>query len=156
MNKIFTIIFVAVLVIWVNPANGQIPNGKSMPPMDRGSIQAKKNAFITAELGLTPEEAAEFIPLSQELEARKFEMNQRCKKLSRELKHKRNISNDDYDKVIKLCLDINIQEAQLEKEYYDKFREILSPEKLYKYRSAELKFARSIFAPDRKNSKRND
>lgn len=44
-----------------------------------------------------------------------------------------------------------MKEAALEKEYYEKFKKILSPEKLYKYRRAEYKFARSFMkGPDDK------
>lgn len=147
-NFIFSI-FAVFLTAAINPANGQVPQGKAQHS-NRKEIQAKKNAFITAELGLTPEEAAAFIPLSEELEKKKFETNLQCRKLSRGLKHKSNISNDDYEKVIQVCLDVKMKEAQLEKDYYEKFSKILSPEKLYKYRAAELKFARSLFGSKKK------
>ena len=43
------------------------------------------------------------------------------------------------------------KEFSNEKEYYEKFKKILSPEKLYKYRRAEYKFARSFMkGPDDK------
>ena len=41
-----------------------------------------------------------------------------------------------------------MKEAELEKEYYNKFRKVLSPEKLYRYKNAEMKFAR-IFMKER-------
>ncbi len=154
MNKIISSIFAVVLIGIINPAFGQTQNQEGQNPLTkREAIQAQKNAFITAELKLTPEEAAAFIPLSEELEKKKFEANQQCRKLSRELKHKSNLSDSDYDKVIQVCLDVKVEEAQLEKEYYEKFRKILTPEKLYKYRSAELKFAKSIFSPRLKKDK---
>ena len=44
-----------------------------------------------------------------------------------------------------------MNEAALEKEYSETFKKILSPEKLYKYRRAEYKFARSFMkGPDDK------
>ena len=154
MNKIISSIFAVVLIGIINPAFGQTQNQEGQNPLTkREAIQAQKNAFITAELKLTPEEAAAFIPLSEELEKKKFEANQQCRKLSRELKHKSNLSDSDYDKVIQVCLDVKVEEAQLEKEYYEKFRKILTPEKLYKHRSAELKFAKSIFSPRLKKDK---
>lgn len=149
VNKYIFSIFAMSLIGTINPASGQVPQGKTLH-VDRETIQTQKNAFITAELGLTPEEAAAFIPLSEELEKKKFEMNQQCRKLSRGLKHKSNLSDEDYTKVIQVCLDVKMQEAQLEKDYYTKFSEILSPEKLYKYRAAELKFARSLFGSKKK------
>lgn len=56
----------------------------------------------------------------------------------------KNPTDADYAKAVNSNLDTKIQEAQLEKEYYEKFRKILSPEKLYKYQMAESQFARSF------------
>ena len=40
---------------------------KEQRHFDREAFEARRNAFITAEVGLTPEEAAQFIPLCNEL-----------------------------------------------------------------------------------------
>ena len=56
MNKIFFITFVACSVVFSFSAHAQ--SGKQHRNFDREAFFAKKNAFITAEMGLTPEEAA--------------------------------------------------------------------------------------------------
>ena len=43
--------------------------------------------------------------------------------------------------------------AQLEKEYFERFKKILSPEKVYKYRNAEYKFVRNFMKSGRDNKK---
>ena len=117
---------------------------------------AKKNAFITAEMGLTPEEAASFIPLCNELQEKMFEAGRECHKLSKDLKHNENATDADYLKVIDECVSVNMRQAQLEKEYYEKFKKILSPKKLYRYKRAEGKFAREFMrgGDDRKEENR--
>ena len=66
MNKIFFITFVACsMVLSLNVyAQGE----KKHPHFDKAAFLAQRGAFITAEMGLTPEEAAAFIPLCNELE----------------------------------------------------------------------------------------
>ena len=58
--------------------------------------------------------------------------------------------------VIDECVSVNMRQAQLEKEYYEKFKKILSPKKLYRYKRAEGKFAREFMrgGDDRKEENR--
>ena len=72
MNKIFFITFVAISVLLSFNATAQ--EKKEQRHFDREAFEARRNAFITAEVGLTPEEAAQFIPLCNELRQKKFEV----------------------------------------------------------------------------------
>ncbi len=140
MRKIFLVTFVAISVLLPITLSAQQNNpGRAF---DREAFIAKRNAFITSEMGLTPEEAALFIPLCNELRQKKFEVGNDCRKLSRELDKRKNITDAEYLKTIDECLEVGVKEAELEKEYYAQFKKILPPAKLYKYRVAEFKFAR--------------
>lgn len=154
MRKIFFITFVTFSVLLCFDASAQ--SGKEHKHFDREAFEAKRNAYITAEVGLTPEEAAQFIPLSNELRQKLFEVGRDCRRLSREVRYKENATDAEYSKVVDDCLEVNFKEAQLEKEYYEKFKKILSPEKLYKYRNAEYKFARSFMKGDRDNNSKEE
>ena len=147
MNKIFFITFVACSVVFSFSAHAQ--SGKQHRNFDREAFFAKKNAFITAE-------AASFIPLCNELQEKMFEAGRECRKLSKDLKHNENATDADYLKVIDECVSVNMRQAQLEKEYYEKFKKILSPKKLYRYKRAEGKFAREFMrgGDDRKEENR--
>ncbi len=146
MSKLFLMVFMAVSVLFSSEAMAQ--GGKGKPHFDKEAFQAEKNAFITAEVGLTPEEAAAFIPLCNEMHEKMFEAGRTCRHLSKELKHKDSPTADDYAKANDACIEAKMKEAALEKEYYEKFKAILSPEKLYKYRCAEYKFARKFMKRD--------
>lgn len=113
MNKIFFITFVAISVLLSFNATAQ--EKKEQRHFDREAFEARRSAFITAEVGLTPEEAAQFIPLCNELRQKKFEVGREYRKLSKEIRHKENPTDADYNKVIDECLDVEIKEAQLEK-----------------------------------------
>lgn len=153
MGKIFFITFVAVSVLFSSKVLAQ-GDKQQHRHFDKEAFMAKRNAFITAEVGLTPEEAQVFIPLCNELQQKMFEVGRECRKLSRELKSKDSPTEADYSKTNDECTGVKLKEAALEKEYYEKFKKILSAEKLYKYRRAEYKFARNFMkAPGPDNKK---
>ena len=139
MNKIFIITFAALMAV---STFGFAQDKRDA--FDKESSLSKRKEFFTSELGLTPREVEQFIPLVEELEQKKFEANQRCRKLTREMKQKSNPTESDYLYVIDECLKMGLREAELEKEYYEKFKKVLSPEKLYRYKEAEIKFVREF------------
>ena len=142
MKRIIIITFAMFSILFSVAASAQ--GSRSGRPFDRESFEARQNAYITAQVGLTPEEAAAFIPLCNELRQKKFEIGRSGRRFSKEINSMKNPTDADYAKAVNSNLDTKIQEAQLEKEYYEKFRKILSPEKLYKYQMAESQFARSF------------
>lgn len=141
MNKIFFSIFVAFSVLYSVEVLAQ-DRKNDRKHFDKEAFEARRNAFITAEVGLTPEEAAEFIPLCDELRKRKFEAGRESRKLSKGLRKKENPTVAEYEEAVEKSLEAEVEEARLEKEYYAKFKQILSAEKIYKYRDAEMKFYR--------------
>jgi hypothetical protein len=150
MGKIFIIIFEALMTTLFLP--GVYAQDKPDGHFNRESFLVRRNAFITMELSLTPKEVEGFLPLLEELEQRKYEAGQKCRAFSKEVKQKKNPNNTDYLKTIDECIEVGIKEAELEKAYYEKFKKILSPEKLYKYKEVEYRFAREFV----KNSGRPD
>ena len=150
MNKIFVFIFVSLLVLSPKGVDAQ-ERGRPEGNFDREAFLVKRSAFITAELSLTPQEATVFVPLCEELQQKKYEAGFKCRKLSKEIRSKKNPANIDYTQAMDECLNAGIKEATLEKEYYEKFKKILSPEKLYRYRYAEQKFAREFIRDARRS-----
>ncbi|MDH6306075.1 hypothetical protein M2459_002781 [Parabacteroides sp. PF5-5] len=153
-NQIFILTFVAVMILSPLGIDAQ-EKGRPERQFDKEVFLAKKRAFITAELSLTPEEAADFMPLCEELQQKKFEAGHKCRKISKEMKSKTSPTDVEYVQVIDECLNVGLKEAELEKEYYEKFKKILPPAKLYKYRDAEFKFAREFMRGSREKRNNN-
>jgi hypothetical protein len=128
-------------------------------------FRTKRVAYITERVNFTPEEAEVFWPLANELQEKKFKLNkplrearkegqknEKSQKVSKEEKKKSRLSRKalteaDYLKLIDIDADIRLKEAQLNKEYLEKFKKILSAEKIFKYQKAEEEFMRQIFSP---------
>lgn len=152
MNRIFIITF-ATISMMISLVTYAQKDNQERKHFNREAFLAKRNAFITAEVGLTPEEAEKFIPLCNELQEKKFELGRECRKLSREMYKKKNPTDAEYTKVVDDFLNLRIEEAKLDKEYFEKFKKILSPQKLFKYQLAEGKFARSFMRGGPKDNK---
>ncbi len=142
MNKIFLITFATLLLMM--PFCTYAQGGRQHGNFDRNAFIAKRNAFITSEVGLTSEEATAFIPLINELQQKMFDIGHEYRQMSRSLKQKADASDAEYTRTVEAGLNAELKQAQLQKEYYEKFKKILSPKKIYLYKRAELKFAREF------------
>ena len=63
-------------------------------------FKQKRAAFLKQELDLTPAEAARFIPLSEELMEKKFELNREAREKARAIRNRSNVSDAEYEQVI--------------------------------------------------------
>lgn len=136
---LFMLIMVAVTGIFLT-VMAQDDKGK----FDREVFMAKRNAYITASAGLTADEAAAFIPIENEMQRKKFEIGRDCRKLARKSRSKEGLTEEEQQKLVDCTTETRLKEAKLEKEYYEKFKHILSMEKLYKYQEAEARFMREF------------
>lgn len=136
---LFILIMVAVTGIFLT-VMAQDDKGK----FDREVFMAKRNAYITASAGLTADEAAAFIPIENEMQRKKFEIGRDCRKLARRSRSKEGLTEEEQQKLVDCTTETRLKEAKLEKEYYEKFKHILSMEKLYKYQEAEARFMREF------------
>lgn len=118
-------------------ANAQ--NGKKSR-FDIEAMKKEKAEFLTQEMKLSPEEIKSFLPLEAEFMQKKFEVNRDVRRETRELKKKENKTDADYKRITELNLHLEQKESELMIEYYKKFGNVLSPQKIELYRNADLKF----------------
>jgi Spy/CpxP family protein refolding chaperone len=136
--------FVSIVLLSFSVEAWVQPEGK---PKDRKhfgkeEFDAKFDTFIVAELGLSPEEEAAFLPLCDEYRQKKFEAGRDCRRSLRELRKEDSSEDSRYSQVIDCCVEADLKVAQLSKVYYERFKKILPPAKLFRYREAEQKFIR--------------
>ena len=150
MEKIrFFLVSLSALLIMllVNPA----AFGKSHKCLQDGGrfekedFIAKRNAFITEKVALTAEEIEAFIPLDNELMHKKFEIGRECRSVERELRDKKEKSEAECNKLLKCREEVKEKRDRMDKEYLEKFKKILSSEKILKYQSADREFFEDYF-----------
>jgi hypothetical protein len=137
---IFLLFFLAIGSVLIY---GQAQENRP-PKFNLEEFKQKRSEFLEKEIGLTPEEAKVFIPLSNELMRKKFELNKSIIEKNRSLMKKTSIPDSEYEKIVDETFEVRLKEIKLEKEYYEKFKAVLSPEKIYKYQQAEMKLARNM------------
>ena len=148
MKTLLPLLLVLLLATLAPTATAQ----KQRKHFDREAFIARRNAYITAEAGLTADEAAAFIPLENELQRRKMEVGRECRKLARKNRSHQGLTDRERRELSDCLTETRLKEAQLEKEYIERFKKILSVEKLSKYQQAEAEFLRKFL----QNRKRDD
>ena len=131
------------------PTPSAAQKGDPQKHIDREAFFARRNAYITAEAGLTADEAAAFIPLENELQRRKYEIGRACRRLARLARTQQSLTDRERRELSDCLTGTRMEEARLEKEYFERFKKILSVEKLSKYREAEAEFLRKFLQDNR-------
>jgi hypothetical protein len=104
-------------------------------------IRAEKVAFLTTELQLTPGEAQKFWPVYNEFENKRFEIHMKRRHMERETMN--NLDGLDDEKLKNISFEfISLfqKEADLMKEYNQKFLTVLPTKKVVKFYDVENDF----------------
>ena len=106
-------------------------------------FRCKQQIYMTEKAGLTSEEAEKFFPIYFELQDKKKALN---KQRWAEAKQGRNpgTTEEEYNTIINQFLDTETDILDLKKEYIEKFRKVLSNQKIYMIYWAEIKFNRNM------------
>jgi hypothetical protein len=103
--------------------------------------EKRKMEYIQKEAGLTKEEANRYFPLYNDLSKKKFELHKQHRdKVEKMKQSNKNMSNEEYRQLLENDVEVKLKEAELDKQYSEKFEKTLSPEKLYRAQQAERKF----------------
>lgn len=124
---------------------------------DFEKFKAKKVAFITEAINLTPAEAEKFWPVYNEFEKKKFSIMQERRDLENGLKEKiEDLSDEKYIELSKKMVSFQKSEGDLIIEYNDKFLKILSPKKVVQLYVAEMEFKGFLLREYKKGEQHHD
>lgn len=140
MKKTFfasLLLFLAVLTVSAQEQQNKRPH------FSPEEFQAKQKTYITEKAGLTPEEAEAFFPLFFELQKKKFELERNARKDFRKQRGEKMTEEECRDFVYKMA-DTKVEIAKLEREYTEKYLEVLPPCKLRRVQHAEGMFQRDL------------
>jgi hypothetical protein len=147
MKKIVLLALFSLLTLGFN-AQGQAKNDDVRKQWWE-DFKAKRAAFLTEKIGLTPDEAQKFWPLYNAYDEKKgqllFQMRGQLYRPKKDAQ--------DYAKANLDYINLKIQDAHLEKLYYEKFKTFLGPEKLNRYYRALEDLARGLMNDLKKGSK---
>ena len=124
IQRLTTLLFILCLTLSVQ--------AQKKPGFSKEEFRAKQEAYLTQKAELTPEEAGKFFPIYFELQDRKKAINDKAWQKARKGKSP-NTTDAEYEESDKLDI-----------EYLNRFKKILSPQKLFKLQRAEVKFHRDL------------
>lgn len=145
---IFTTIIVALLLTNVTIVAQQ----SQTPDRDRVIAELKpyKHKFFTKELSLSKEQASEFLPLYDSMDAAVQAISEETRELERQIIAKTEASDTEKEAVARAIFEEKVKEGNIELEYFEKFRAILSPEQLLRLKSVERQFNQRLIRHHRK------
>lgn len=104
-----------------------------------------KHNFLIRELDLTREQQKEFFPIYDELEEKISDMNSETRELERKISENlENASDLELEKATEAIYELKIKEGETEKEYAEKFKDILTKKQLFLLKGAERNFSREL------------
>jgi hypothetical protein len=125
--------------------------------MNMEEFEKRKREFVKEAVGLTQEEADKYFPLSSELARRQLELYRNHRERAEQMKEGDDaMTDEEYRILLENDVELRQQQAALEKKFNEKFKEVLSPERLYNARQAERAFMQRELANFRANREREE
>jgi hypothetical protein len=127
---------------------------EDLDPDKRERLEALKVAYLTKELDLTPQEAQQFWPLYNEMEAKMkaIRKQRRDNRLDTKANHE-SLSDQELSAAVDRELAFEQQELDLKKQYNERFKKILPIKKVAKLHAAEHGFRKELLHRAKDRSK---
>jgi Spy/CpxP family protein refolding chaperone len=130
----------SVTLVSAQPAGNREPSKE-----DLDNFMAKKVAFFTEKLQLTPAEAQVFWPIYNQSEKESWEAQRKRREIEMKVQMEtRNLSDKEIIDLTKQMVETYKAEAMVTEKYNKKFLEILPPKKVLKLYQAENQFRMSM------------
>ena len=110
-------------------------------------FQQMKLDYIVKEMGLSQSEVEKFAPIYKELIKDRSALYAKYRangKIKREMREGKEVADTTMQRVSRDDAQLQIEDAQLEQEYQQKFETILTPQQVCSWRDAEKKFRSDV------------
>lgn len=112
-------------------------------PKVKERIQAARIAYITDQLGLTPEEAEKFWPIYREFSEKRQNLQKQYREMKRNPDPNKTTEENEKD-LVDVGFKLKQQELDLEKDYSGRLLKVISAQKLRSLPEAEKRFRQMI------------
>jgi hypothetical protein len=142
-NLINIIIFIMALLPSIAWAQEEEDLPQTPDPKVKEKIQAARVAYLTDQLGLTPEEAEKFWPVYREFSERRQELKKQYREAKKNPDPKKSVDENERN-LVDLQLKLKQQEVDLERDYSGRLLKVISAQKLRELPEAEHRFRQMI------------
>lgn len=103
-----------------------------------------KHKMLIEEVGLTPTQQEQFMPLYEAMEREIYATNRDARALAASVEKKKAPSDSEYAQAAEALSRVKVREGEIESKYFEKFSKILSKRQLFLLKQAENKFTRTM------------
>lgn len=138
MKRFFTIVIISLVSLTAS-AQRQRPSFEQ--------FQQMKLDYIVKEMGLSQAEIEKFAPLYKDLIKDRSALYAKYHgnvKIKRDMRQGKEVADTTMQRISRDDAQLQIEDAQLEQEYQQKFETILTPQQVYSWRDAEKKFRSEV------------
>ncbi len=116
----------------------------------RSEIRSYKHEFLARELEMSREQQREFFTVYDEMDDAVDRNNFDTRELERKVSQKADASEVEIEAAARAVFSQKSAEGEVEKQYFDRFRQILSGKQLLRLRKAERKFTQRLMRHHRR------
>lgn len=107
-------------------------------------LKPYRHEFLVKELHLSKEQSRDFMPLYDKMEDEIQRISDETRDLEKRVRETSDCSETEMEAASRALFEEKEKTGKVEIEYYEKFKEILSPEQLFNLKQAERKFNQSL------------
>lgn len=147
MKHLLIIFFLAAAGLMQVSAQQPTESDPEMPLREEfyKELRDYKHRFMARELDLSREQQTRFFSLYDRMEDETNKLNSETREMERRVYDEPDgVTDIEYDNAINSLFNLKIREGEIEKEYMEKFRAILSRRQLFMLKSAERNFNRDL------------
>ena len=112
-------------------------------------FQKTKLEFIVKEMGLSDTEIDKFSPIYKEMSSERIALYAKYRdntRIKRAMHNGEQVADTTMQRISRDDAQLQLEDAQLEMKYQQKFEKILSPQQVMKWRDAEQKFRSDVMS----------
>lgn len=108
-------------------------------------VRELKHQFLIKELGLKKEQQQEFFNLYDKMEEENFKVQAETRAMERRVNELGDKASDlEYEKAADALFEAKQKEGEIDLKYRNEFKKVLSPQQMFRLKSAERKFTREL------------
>lgn len=141
-----SVAYIAILWLSVMAAfsASAAPQGNGERQQWMAEMRQYKRIYFTKELDLTSEQKNKFFPIYEEMEDKLSKLDNESRAMEKRVADLPNASDLEYEKATDAMYDTSVKSAEIEREYMNKFRTILSPRQVFRIKAVERQFNREL------------
>lgn len=138
------ILIALMMVAAATAAPSAEAQGKASREQWMTEMRQYKRNYLAKELELTKEQQNKFFPLYETMEDECAALDEDTRQMERRISQAADASDLEYEKATEAMYDTKVKQAEIEREYAAKFKEVLTPKQLFRLKDADRKFARTM------------